>query len=173
MLKFFRQTRNSEEGNSIVMFLITFPIIVAIFGLIVDGLLLAYAKSEVQSAADSAALVIASSKQLGFSFSEAKAKTVYQANLEQAKQVLQCKDAPYGCGSDLGFQSSSTKACASVTERVNFLFLDSLPFAIFGSSGDALKKSVDSLSEIRIDFPNGFNSSTFNKAQKYACAIIK
>jgi Flp pilus assembly protein TadG len=177
--KLLRQARNNEEGNSLVLFLITFPIITLIFGFIVDMLLLNYARAAVQSAADSTAVAVASSIELQ-SFRSVNISDLYRKNIKNAEMVLQCKPTTSGgsnsCGANITAVTNALtkRVCVSVSEKVNFVFLDSLPFGLFGSAGDDLKKSVTGFADIKITNPGNSTVSSFkNKGIDYACAIIR
>lgn len=157
MMKYLNKWRNDESGNgSVVLFLVSFPIVLAIFGIVVDSILYAYAKNAVQSAADSSAVVLASSIELP-NF-EQQYQSIYKNNLGRATTVLKG-------GGSIGYKLDKAKrrVCVSVTETVDFLVIDSLPW--FSSS---------SLAKIVIENPGNDTSSGFkNDDADYACAIIK
>lgn len=168
-----RSYRNNEDGNSIALFLITFPIITLVFGFIVDTLTLNYAKSAVQSAADSTAVVIASSLELN-GFNQGQAQQVYAKNLDNAKNVLACKKSTCGGTLNTSIDLAKKRVCVTVSEKVDFLFLDSLPFGLFGSAGDSMKTTISNFGDIKIVNPGASTEANLkNRANDYACAIIK
>lgn len=173
MKRISQRLANEEEGSGLVFFLITFPIITVIFGLVVDTLLLSYARTSVQSAADSAAVVLASTIE-STKFQD-KYIDVYRNNLEHAKSVLECKKST--CGLNIAHtpvSSATRRVCVTVSEKVNFLFLDTLPFGVFGNGGDSLKQAVSNFADIKIEDPgSSLNPDRTNASKDYSCAIIK
>ena len=149
--------KNDEEGNSsAIIVLLFFPIIIAIFGITVDAMLYAYAKNAVQSAADSSAAVLASSLELP-NFQQ-QYQSIYKSNLGNAEMVLA------GNGTiSYTINTAQRRVCVSVTENVDFVFIDSLPGI-----------ATSPVAQIVIANPGGSTASGFkNSSADYACAIIK
>jgi uncharacterized membrane protein len=170
MSSLFSKIKNNEDGNSLVFFLVTFPLITVIFGLVVDSLLLSFARISVQSAADSAALVAAN--QIKNNVFASKVSGSYTQNLDHAKFVLACRNSV--CGSNLRVVTdvANSRVCVSVSEKLNFLFLDTMPFGIFGEAGGDLKKQVEAFSDITIQIPRN-GEANLSTSLDYACATIR
>lgn len=123
MLKKILAKTKKEDGNSLILMLVTVPVIMLVFGLAIDLTIWSYTSNNVQKALDNSSVVYASAlKGIG---TKPQATTVYNANLDNIRGFLKCPEG-LTCGVVTTVRETPSEVQLNVTEGVKFVFLPSL-----------------------------------------------
>ena len=121
MFQKIKQNFKSEKGNTIILFLLTVPLMLGMFGVAADAIIYTNVKAGVQSALDSASTVYASSTKDQARFTGSY-KTVYKNNLGPITGFLECQTT---CGSTLTvINNANGSVTLKASEKVHFIFIN-------------------------------------------------
>lgn len=139
-------TKKSERGNSIVFSLASVAILVLLFGFSIDSIRFLHVRTTVQQALDRTAV----SWLTAYNYSTATtasgrradannaAQTVYRDNISSIENMLYCSGE---CGAVITILGTptATRVRMTVTEKMDFVYLDS----IVGGTGLSLEDALN------------------------------
>lgn len=121
MLEKLKQKLKNEKGNTIILFLLTVPLMLGMFGIAADAIIYTNVKAGVQSSLDSASTVYASSTKDPTRFSGSY-KTVYKNNLNPISGFLECQPT---CGNNITVTNNGNGSVTlNASEKVHFIFIN-------------------------------------------------
>lgn len=143
MFRKWKEARNNEKGNSMILTLMFIPTAVISFGLAIDFSIYVYTQSNIQHSLDTAAVAYASAlKGIG---TEGNALNLYKENVQQIKGFLDCDGDTCGNNAYVSGKTSNEVTIA-VDEKIHYVVLPTLA----GNSKEALGGLVDKMSNLTV-----------------------